>query len=191
MNDLSHLQNFPFHNLEELSFAFNSGTAEPVVPKEFAKDWVLNSPLSRTRKTATILYGVPVFMYAGIIAFSNYNTNVTWYHGLGAAMFSVFVFSNYGRSSLGVFRKILSYAFIALTFYFFITRHNDFGILCLLSLGTLFFWELTYFIALKEIVSVLLINKTFLEEMWNKKMVFIRFNDGKVVSIDSSFNLRS
>ncbi len=191
MNDLTHLKNFPFSNMEEFSFAFNSGKAEPVVPKEFAKDWALKSPLSRIRKTVTISYGMPIFLLVGIIIISNYSYSIKWYHALGVAFFSVFVFSNSGRTTLGGFRKVLSYVFIGFILYFFIIGSNDFGILFLLGFGMLFFWELTYFMALKEIVSVLLVDVTLLEELWNKKIVLIRFTDGYVVGLEKTFKVTS
>lgn len=186
MTDLTHLQNFPFKTLENLSTAFNEGKAEPIVPRDYARKWATHSPESSIRKMTSLFFAMPFLIIIGMIILANKSDAIRWYHVLSTSIASLIIFNPMASMTLGGLRKLIIYATLGFTAYLFIVGKNDFGFLLLYSLGMLFFYELTYFSALKELVAKILTNEQLLKDLWEKKIVSIRFVDGKIISIDKT-----
>jgi hypothetical protein len=183
MDSIKNLSGFPFSSMQELADAFHKGKAEPIVPIDFARNWASSHPKSRIRYIVPILFFMPFIILIFMIVFSNWSDTIKWYHVLGVAFVSMNFFTPMANLTLGkAFRSMLISAAILATVYFFWSGSKDLGILFLLSLGIWIFYEVTYLLSLKELVSWLLEDKSLVELLWERKIMSIRFTDGKVIS---------
>jgi len=188
MLSLSHLQNFPFDTMEELSLAFNKGTAEPVIPKDFAREWSMKNESSSIQGVTKFCFSMPFLLAIGMIVFSYLSENIKWYDTVIALIISLIIFHPMASKNFGIFRKLLIYFTIGLCIYFFVKSNQDFGILTFLSLVMLFFFEFTYYLSLQEIIKRIVVDEDLLFRLWDTSIMAIRYKDGKVIFKDKQLN---
>ena len=189
MATISGLHNFPFRSLEELSLAFNQGKAEPVVPVDFSREWATRSPQSSVKLPVSFCFGMTFIAVIGMIIFSIYSQQIRWFHVFGVAGGALTIFTPMSKSTFGKWpRKLVIYLTFGLTVYFFISGKNHFGYLFLLSIAILFFYEFTYFLALREIVAKILSDEDLLSTLWEKGIMCVRFTDGRICNVKGMLN---
>ena len=176
--------------MEELSFAFNKGIAEPVIPKDFARDWAIKNESSSVKGMVKFCFMMPFFLAIGIIILAYKNESIQWYDALISLIVSLIIFHPMASENFGIIRKLIIYFAIGLCIYCFVKSNLAFGILTFLSLTILFFLEFTYFLSLKEIVKRILIDEDLISKLWDKSIMAIRYTDGKTVFKDKQFDAK-
>jgi hypothetical protein len=176
--------------MQELSFSIENKSAKILVPIDFAREWAVTSEKSSVKGSVTFCFFMPVLLAICMIFLGVLMDSIKWYDVLIALIISLIVFHPMAIKSFGFFRKIIIIITMGFCIYFCINVNISYVVLIFLSLLTLSFWELSYYISIQEIKKVILSDFDLLKLLWENQTLAIKFTDGTVffkgMSFDSS-----